>query len=347
MSDSINLYAPESGNEQPESSPPAQSVPPQVSTLRKIFIGPDGLRAGWSLLIFVLIAGFLLRAVGFIANKMHLLPPKGTPVGEISPGFGFLAEIIPFIVIFVATWIMSRIEKRPNSIYGLGGPRAVPLFFSGLAWGVTCLSLLVFTLWRIGFLVIDGRLLFGAEALRYGVIWLLGFLMVGLLEEYINRGYTLFTLSRGFAGLYLWMFKMRHSKAFGFWTAAFLLSILFGLGHKQNPGESPIGLLSAGFAGVVFSLSLWRTGSLWWAIGFHTSWDWAQSFLYGVPDSGLMVQHHFLATHAHGTPLMSGGATGPEGSVFVLAVLPLVSCIVLFTLPRTSYGHSSGQFKSR
>lgn len=134
LSDSINLYAPESGNEQPESSPPAQSVPPQVSTLRKIFIGPDGLRAGWSLLIFVLIAGFLLRAVGFIANKMHLLPPKGTSVGEISPGFGFLAEIITFIVIFVATWIMSRIEKRPNSIYGLGGPRAVPLFFSGLAW---------------------------------------------------------------------------------------------------------------------------------------------------------------------------------------------------------------------
>jgi len=209
LSDSINLYAPESGNEQPESSPPAQSVPPQVSTLRKIFVGSDGLRAGWSLLIFVLITGVLLRAVGFIANKMHLLPPKGTSVGEISPGFGFLAEIIPFIVIFVATWIMSRIEKRPNSIYGLGGPRAVPLFFSGLAWGVTCLSLLVFTLWKSGFLVIDGRLLFGAEALRYGVIWLLGFLLVGLLEEYLNRGYTLFTLSRGFAGLYLWMFKMR------------------------------------------------------------------------------------------------------------------------------------------
>ena len=289
MSDSINLYAPESGNEQPESSPPAQSVPPQVSTLRKIFIGSDGPRAGWSLLIFVLIAWFLLRAVGFIANKIHLLPPKGTSVGEISPGFGFLAEIIPFIVIFVATWIMSRIEKRPNSIYGLGGPRAVPLFFSGLASGVTCLSLLVFTLWKTGFLVIDGRLLFGAEALRYGVIWLLGFLLVGLLEEYLNRGYTLFTLSRGFTGLYLWMFKVRHSKAFGFWTAAFLLSILFGLGHKQNPGESPIGLLSAGFAGVVFSpeslahrisvvghwlshilglgsiFSLWRTGQ--WANG--------------------------------------------------------------------------------
>lgn len=344
MVDSINLYAPEPGNEQPECSPPAQPVPARVSRLRKIFVGSDGLRAGWSLLMFALIVGFLSWAVGFIAKHIHLLPPNRTTVSEISPGFMFLAETIPFLVTFVATWIMSKIEKRPNSVYGLGG-RVVPHFFSGLAWGVTCLSLLVFALWKTSFLVIDGRLPFRAEALRYGVIWLLGFLMVGLLEEYLTRGYALFTLSRGFAGLYFWMFKMRHSKAFGFWTAALLLSILFGLGHKQNSGESPIGLLSAGLVSLVFSLSLWRTGSLWWAIGFHTSWDWAQSFLYGVPDSGLMVQHHFLATHAHGTPLMSGGATGPEGSVFVLPVLILVSCIVVFTLPRASHSHSSGQFK--
>jgi membrane protease YdiL (CAAX protease family) len=345
LSDSINLYAPEPGNGQSESSPPVQPIPPEASPLRKIFIGADGLRAGWSLLIFVLIALFLLRSAGFIVNKMHLLPPKGTTVGEISPGFGFVAEAIPFLLIFFATWIMSKIEKRPNSTYGLGGPRAVPHFFSGLAWGVTCLSLLAFTLWKTSLLVIEGRLLYGAEALRYGVIWLLGFLMVGLLEEYLTRGYVLFTLSRGFAGVYFWIFKTRNSRVFGFWTAALLLSILFGLGHKQNPGESPIGLLSAGLVGLVFSLSLWRTGSLWWAIGFHTSWDWAQSFLYGVPDSGLMVQHHFLATHAHGTPLMSGGATGPEGSVFVLGILVLVSGIVVFTLPRTSYGHSFGEAK--
>lgn len=345
MSDSINLHAPEPRDGQPEPSPPVQTVPPEVSPLHKIFVGADGLRAGWSLLIFVLIVFCLLRVAGFIARAMHLLPPKGTTADETSPGFGFIAETIPFLIVFFATWIMSKIEKRANSTYGLGGPRAVPHFFSGLAWGVTCLSLLVFTLWKSSFLVIDSRLLFGAEALRYGAIWLLGFLMVGLLEEYLSRGYVLFTLSRGFAGLYSWMFKTRNSKVFGFWTAALLLSILFGLGHKQNPGESPIGLLSAGLVGLIFSLSLWRTGSLWWAIGFHTSWDWAQSFLYGVPDSGLMVQHHFLATHAHGTPLMSGGATGPEGSVFVLAILALVTGIVVFTLPRASDGHSFGQLK--
>ena len=187
----------------------------------------------------------------------------------------FIGEAIAFLVTFLVTWIMSKIERRPNSVYGLGGSRKLAQFFAGLAWGVTCLSLLVLTLWKTGFLVIDSRLLFGSDILRYGAIWLLSFLLVGLLEEYLTRGYLQYTLTRGLAGLYQWAFKTRHSAALGFWTSAVIFSILFGLGHSSNPGESPIGLLSAGLVSMVFCLSLWRTGSLWWAIGFHTAWDWA------------------------------------------------------------------------
>jgi membrane protease YdiL (CAAX protease family) len=122
-----------------------------------------------------------------------------------------------------------------------------------------------------------------------------------------------------------------------------IFSILFGLGHGRNPGESPIGLLSAGLASMVFCFSLWRTGSLGWAIGFHTSWDWGQSFLYGVADSGTMVQHHLLATHPVGKAVFSGGATGPEGSIFIVAVLALASLIIFFTLPRARFGDSPRQ----
>ncbi len=130
------------------------------------------------------------------------------------------------------------------------------------------------------------------------------------------------------------IFKTRHSEALGFWTAALLFSILFGLGHTGNPGESPIGEVCAGAAGLLFCFSLWRTGSLWWAIGFHTAWDWSQSFLYGVADSGLMVQHHLLATHPAGKPILSGGSTGPEGSVFVIVVMLIAVIIIVTTLPR-------------
>jgi membrane protease YdiL (CAAX protease family) len=310
-----------------------ETVPPaQPPTLRWIFIGKDGLRAGWSLLIFVA----LLAAFAFSGNRIaHMLHAPGGPKpgSDIPPSFLLVAELIPFLVVLLITWIMSKIERRPNSSYGFGGSRKLPHFFAGLAWGVTCLSLLVLTLWKTGLLVIDSRLLSGSDILRYGAIWLFGFLLVGLFEEYFVRGYLQFTLSRGLAGLYQSAFKTRHSTALGFWTSAVLFSILFGLGHGNNVGESPIGLLSAGLAGMVFCFSLWRTGSLWWAIGFHTSWDWAQSYLYGVADSGMMAQHHLLATHPVGRPLLSGGATGPEGSIFAIAILSLICVIIVFTLP--------------
>ncbi|MFY9741844.1 MAG: CPBP family intramembrane glutamate endopeptidase, partial [Candidatus Sulfotelmatobacter sp.] len=126
--------------------------------------------------------------------------------------------MIPFVITVLVTWVMSKIERRPNSVYGFGGTRKVTYFFAGLAWGVTCLSLLIATLWKTGLLLIDGRVLHGSAILRYGATWLLGFLLVGLFEEYLTRGYLQYTLTRGLAGIYEWAFKTSHNKALGFWT---------------------------------------------------------------------------------------------------------------------------------
>ena len=306
---------------------------PEPSTLRKVFLGADGLRAGWGLLIFVALFAALAFGVNFTLRQLHV--PHSDPHAELSPTFGILGEGSSFLLVFFVTWIMSKIERRPNSTYGLGGSRKLPRFLAGLGWGIICLSLLIGTLLKTGLLVIDRRLLFSADILRWGAVWLFTFFLVGMLEEYLVRGYVQYTLARGLAGLYNLIFKTPHSAALGFWTAALMFSILFGLGHGSNPGESPIGLLSAGLAGLVFCFSLWRTGSLWWAIGFHCSWDWGQSFLYGVADSGLMAQHHLLATHPVGKPLLSGGATGPEGSIAILGVFVVIVLIILFTLPRS------------
>ena len=315
------------------------TAPKKPSPLRKTFIGPDGLRAGWSLLIFILLFGLLGFGTSRLVHAIYS-PPKGAfSFNSVTPLLLLLNEAVPFLLVLLVTWIMSRIERRPNGVYGLGSQRKLPLFFAGLVWGITCLSLLILMLWKSGLLVFDGRMLFGGAALRYGAIWFMGFLLVGLLEEYLTRGYVQYTLTRGLAALYQRVFKTRHSQALGFWTSALLFSILFGLGHGKNPGESPIGLLSAGLAGMVFCFSLWRTGSLWWAIGFHASWDWGQSFFYGVADSGMMLQQHWLKAHAAGRPILSGGTTGPEGSIYILAIFVLIAVIIAVTLPRNQSGY--------
>lgn len=329
---------------QPAPIAPIEPVPPpQPSTLRKIFWGKDGLRAGWSLLIFIAIFAGLAFCINRTLHMLHV--PRPDPKAEWSPLLGILGEGGSFLLVMLVTWIMSKIERRSFGVYGMGDPRKLAHFLAGMAWGIVCLSVLIFTLRQAGFLVIDHRLLFGTDILRYGAIWLFGFFLVGLLEENITRGYVQYTLTRGLAAIYQKLFKTQHSTALGFWTSAIIFSFLFGLGHKSNPGESPIGVVAAGLAGFVFCFSLWRTGSLWWAIGIHTSWDWGQSFLYGVADSGLMVQHHLLATHPVGKPILSGGATGPEGSIFILGVLALIALIIVLTLPQGRYGREASAFE--
>jgi membrane protease YdiL (CAAX protease family) len=351
-----------SGNP-PELDPaPTQPTEPSFSA-PYIFFGREGLRAGWSLLLYFAILAALFACVGLIASKLHHPPAQtqqaknqaaGAPAAIASEPIplhlALLSEGGQFVIVAIATWIMARIERRPNSAFGFAQRRGLRNFLAGLAWGLAFLSLLVFTLRASGLLVFDTRLLFGRAILGHALAWFAAFLLVGLFEEYFTRGYLQFTIARGFSAIYSWLFKVKtpRAAAFGFWIAALLLSCAFGLNHKANPGESPIGELSAALIGLIFCLSLWRTGSLWWAIGFHAAWDWAQSFLYGVGDSGIFIEHRLFATHPVGRPILSGGLTGPEGSVYILAILALVTAVVLLTLPRASSAPvAAGQAQTR
>jgi membrane protease YdiL (CAAX protease family) len=300
-----------------------------------ILFGPDGLRPGWGLLAFLSIALF----VYFFSGTLLLSMPAVAPALRASAGRPATLVTLIFndgpllLAVTIGTWMMSKIERRPVGTYGLGGSRRVSHFLSGLGWGVLSLSLLVCLLWKMGLLVFTGRLLFGLEIAQQASIWILGFLLVSLTEEYAMRGYLQFTLTRAFTGIFEEWFQSTRARLIAFCTAALILSSLFGLDHGNNPGESHIGLLSAGLIGLLFCLTLWRIGSLWWALGFHAAWDWAQSFLFGVADSGTMVQGHLFATHPAGKVLLSGGATGPEGSLFVLPVLAAVTLVIFWTLP--------------
>jgi membrane protease YdiL (CAAX protease family) len=303
-----------------------------------IFFGPYGLRAGWGLLIAIALIFALFFVFNSALRASHLIPPHGM-MSSPGPLAVLLTELVGLIAVAATTWIMAKIEKRPVGIYGMDGVRKLPHFLSGIIAGLAAISLLVFVLIKSGLLAIDQRLLFGTEAIRFAVLWIPGFLAIGFFEEYLFRGYLQFTLSRGLAGLATYISPRLNPQAFGFWTAAVLVSFGFGAVHGSNPGESPLGLACAGFASLLFCFSLWRTGSLWWAIGMHAAWDYGQSFVFGVADSGTMMGHHLLASHPIGAPLMSGGATGPEGSILCLPILLLLVAVVHFTQPAgpTSY----------
>ena len=317
---------------------------PEPSTLRLIFIGPYGLRAGWSLLLFVAMLIAIIAAINFAGHTYYHHHPAalaarkaqqklnaGKTTFATDPSDILSTHGIPMVVFLLLSWIMTRIERRRLGVYGFRGTHRVPNCFKGLLTGFLSLSLLVLTLKLTHLLVFDGIALSGSAIILNALKWFAAFCLIGLTEEYMFRGYVQYTLARGLSGILPPDSPYRHM--LGFWLAATFFSGIFLFAHTTNPGESPIGLLSVFVVGLVLAYSLWRTGSLWWAIGFHTAWDYSQSYLYGVSDSGMLSNGRLMNSHAVGNKLFSGGFTGPEGSIYILPIMILIVLAIRFTVP--------------
>lgn len=314
----------------------ATSLPLPRSTVHKIFIGKDGLRAAWSILIFFTIFAAIFAPSVLVLRHIDPSSRGSKAISEVSLKFVYVNEFLLAVAALLSTWIMSKIERRGRS-YGYGGTKRLQKFLAGLGWGFILISMLVVLLWKSGLVIVERQLIFGGDVLRYGLLWLIAFCLLAIFEESIARGFLLYTLTRGLTRFYHWAFQTRHSAGLGFWTSAVILSLVFSLGHSGNPGESPVGLLSVFLIAMFFCFSIWRTGSLWWAVGVHAAWDWSESFFFGVANSGLMNEHRLLATHPVGQPILSGGTTGPEASILIVGVLALGSVIVALTLPKGRY----------
>jgi membrane protease YdiL (CAAX protease family) len=273
-------------------------------------VGRNGIRAGWGILIFIVV----FAAVAFgLSFALRLFFQHHARAGLLTPSVGLVSEGVQVLCVAIATGVMALIERKSILAYGYQGAARATRFVSGLVWGFIAISALVFALWQLGYLAFDGQNLHGGDMAKYAAVWALVFLGTGIFEESLLRGYLQFTMTRGI----------------GFWWGALIFSLLFGLGHTHNPGESPVGLFSAGAIGLVFCLSIWYTGSLYWAVGFHAAWDWGESYFYGTADSGMLAQGHLFSEHPLGNVLWSGGTTGPEGSILIVP-LHIVLAILMW-----------------
>ncbi|MGA7382735.1 MAG: CPBP family intramembrane glutamic endopeptidase [Terriglobales bacterium] len=297
-------------------TPPASpgSSPRPASRLKAIFVGPNGLRAGWRLLIFVvlvlaLLAGFILIRTGGVRGFREARA-KGGQV-TVTPFLMGWVEAVAFSLLCVATLIMGKIERRKFSEYGLPLRQALGKnFWVGTFIGFTTISATLFTMFLLHGFRINGLALHGTAILSSLPAWGAAFLMAGLFEEFLDRGYLQYTLSSGI----------------GFWPAAFLTSAGFAFGHVFNANETLAGLSSVVLFGLLLCLFLRRTGNLWCAVGFHAAYDWGQT-LYGVSDSGIKPYHNLFNSAFSGPRWLTGGIVGPEASVITPIALVVAALI--------------------
>jgi uncharacterized protein len=284
------------------------------SYVRTVFLGPEGLRPAWGFTLYVAIFYVLQFVITRWVGSMDL--------GASGLWSMMLTEFGLFVAAVVPSLILARVERRPWRSYGLPARKAFgKLFWIGALWGFASVSLLLVAMYDLKLFSFGHLAIHGLRIARFAAFWGVFFLLVGFFEEFLLRGYTQFTLTR----------------ATGFWPAAIFLSCIFGLIHSQNAGEQWPGLLAAAAIGLFFCLTLQRTGSLWFAIGFHAAWDWGETFLYSVPDSGTLFPGHLLKTSFHGPHWLTGGIVGPEGSVLCFVVIGIAWMVFARAYPEVKY----------
>lgn len=302
----------------PESSPefsstPAFPTPPSEGLASKIFLGPDGLRAGWSLLLYTAF-GFMI----WYPLAMVVVLVGGFREGSYSPQAVALGELLSFAAVYGAALAMGRLERLAAGVYGLPLSQAFgKSFWQGVFLGLCEVSLLVGLIAAFGGYSFGGLALHGRALVGWGSLWAVAFVLVGFSEEFMFRGYVQYTLTRGV----------------GFWPGAVCLSVVFGAAHWRNPGEGFVGVLNVVVTGLVFAFALKRTGNLWLAVGWHACFDFGETFLFSVPNSGFVFEHHLSNAVLHGPAWLTGGTIGPEGSVFGFLTMGLGALAIHFLFP--------------
>lgn len=277
--------------------------------MRKIFFNACGLRAGWRLIIFVAIfigLGYVTNGIAHVVPAIAHLRQRAflDPVGIIYQ------ESESLIQVLIATGIMARIERRRFAAYGIPTGNAFGRdFWVGCGWGIGSTTLLVALIAAFGGYRIAGLAIHGGTLLYFTLIWLIANLLLGFSEELQFRAYLLATLADGI----------------GFWVAAILLSIGFGALHYFfKPHERWEDFACTGLLGLFMCLTLRRTGSLAWAIGFHAAFDFANLFLWSGQNAGEFAIGHLLDARWQGPQWLTGGLLGPEASRMVFVVIALM-----------------------
>ena len=65
----------------------------------------------------------------------------------------------------------------------------------------------------------------------------------------------------------------------------------------------------------------------------HASFDFGETFLFSVPDSGVLYYKHLSNALLHGKDWLTGGSVGPEGSVFSFFTMGVSALLIHWLFP--------------
>jgi membrane protease YdiL (CAAX protease family) len=276
--------------------------------MRNVLLGPDGkLRPIWRAALFFVLAYWLVPfaldpVAGLVAHRLGIQE-------DLSAASIALNEIESLIVALIVTAIFARYERRRLDSYGLPVKEALSSrTWDGAVVGIVMAGAVAVGMYLLGGIQVHGLATSGRALLVAALAWLAANICVGVAEELWFRAYWLQTL---------W-------KSIGFWPASIVIALFFAADHYFfKAGENLWDVITLVSLSLLMCYSVLRSGTLWFAVGFHVAFDYTQLFVIGSPNGERVPQGRLLEVSFSGPDWLTGGVLGTEASLLMYPLIAL------------------------
>lgn len=264
---------------------------------------------------------FLLRLIRLERTGVPL-GAKLVPGAALDPVVGVLCVITAALSLVAVGWGYTKLsgwlERRRVSEFDRR--HALQGLVLGAVLGAILISL------SVGMMVgLDAASIAPGRNFVFSSSTIVPVLVVPVLEELIFRGI---------------IFRIVE-EMFGTTVGLVVSALLFGAAHLLNENATLLASVCVAIElGALLGAAYAVTRSLWFPIGVHAGWNFAEGNILGTPDSGSDV-HGLFETTMTGHPLITGGLFGPEASL----ITPLLSTIAAVLLYK--YAREHGLWHSR
>lgn len=225
-----------------------------------------------------------------------------------------LSEVLMILVVVL---YCRFIEKRKVDTMGFRKKGMVSQYVIGMLGGFLFFTVSYLICVMTGSIHFDGMA--DHIAPLYIIGYLAGYMIQGMAEEVLCRGYLFVSLAR------------RHS----LWYSILLSAVFFAALHGMNPGLSVLAVLNLILFGVFAALLLVKYENIWIVGAFHSIWNFVQGNLYGIQVSGNSLQQSvFASTCNNSRSFINGGAFGMEGGLAVTLVLGAGIAYLIWSLQK-------------
>lgn len=278
----------------------------------------------WALELLVFIAVFLVSSITqgiivmpyeFIMLAMHSELIDAALAGDqalytelanelLSGNSYMIISLFSTAAMILVTLLFCKlIQKRKMTSLGFVKKDMIKEYLAGMGFGF-----LFFTV-AILICVLTGAVKFNGFSANFSIgifiLFFLGYLVQGMSEEVLCRGYFMVSVSRRYPVV----------------AAILANSVLFAALHLLNNGISILAFINLVLFGVFASIYFLKRGSIWGVAAFHSIWNLVQGNVYGVLVSGIESDCSvFSTTMVEGKELLNGGAFGLEGGIAVTIV---------------------------